>query len=156
MQIWLRCFSVWNPLVALHSLGQRPCALARHMKPSMSSDSSLTTVHFSLLVVIPNFLWISYLLFYLSIPSIWNAISLISLGDCFLILKALPGYHFYSIFSDSPDGSNASFQSVLSWPGVSITSRNLLGIRILGPHSRNSEGMAQQSVFTNDPGNSDV
>lgn len=46
-----------------------------------------------------------------------------------------------------PDGSNSSFQSVVSGPGAQTPSRKLLGIHSLGPHPRNSEGRAQQSVF---------
>lgn len=145
MQIWLRCFSV--------SYGLQSKALAWHVKASMSSGLSLTIVHFSFdynqvkFLIDPLSTVLPVYIFMHAILSTWNAIPPIPSGKLFLILQTLLRKHFYKIFPTLPDGSNSSFQSVVSGPVASTASRNLLGIHILGPHPRNSEGRARQSVF---------
>lgn len=144
MQIWLWCFSVSNPPLALLCVQGKTTCLAWYMKLTMRSYSSFPLSTSLLTVVLLNFLWIAYLLFHLLI----HVCTLFHLPGIPLhpFHQANSFYFFTLCLVITSKISSLAQPGQLSNCGLltraSTPSKKLLGIHILGPHPRISKGRA--------------
>lgn len=145
---------------SVQPIGQRPWDLVQHVKPSMSSDSSLAIFQFSFDCANTKFLvdplstvTCPYLYVHYSIYLECHSTHLTR--QTFLILQSLHLYHFYNVLSDVPRWKEFKPSKYGVWPAASTPSRSLVRNSHPWAPPRKSEG-GVSNLFTSHLGDSDI